>query len=1025
MHVIRVELENIKCYKEETFNFERGTTAIVGRNGAGKTTILEAIAWTLFDVLEYSKDDFLRRGAKKGSVRVTFESVADGRQYVVYRDTGTNYFVFDPVLNARIADKKIDVTAILRMHLGIEAGTDMQSLFRSAIGVPQGSFTADFVRTANQRKASFDRLLKVEEYREGADRLRETNNLIRDRIIEIRERIAGAEGQLARYDDLVAAQKETQAQAHELENSLIALQSEAAALETALEALDAAEQEVVRVRALAERAAAHKEAADAQAGTTARELETAERARARQLATEADYHAHRAALEALSVLENERAEREPLRRESEGVAALLVAAERDVRRLENDRERALQARAAEREMAPAVGEQEAFERERERLRDLRASAQAARAECARLDRDLELLRTQHAQTKERVREATAAHDAHQTVERLESERLYIENELARERDLATTRKHLSGQHREMESEVKRLQAVIASLDQEMRSYETLASGATHANGLERRAHDLAERAANLRAEITRDEKMRAEVRGGLCPILSQKCLNIAPDQTLEGYFTDHLAANHETLAQVEAQREEITLRVQAAREATVAAARLESARLRLDHERALLGERLTSLDELNRAQRKIGANGETRLREMQMQMFGLDGELKSAREAARRFAELETQQARMREIAEEGKRKRDARAELSAAAEGAETLENELGELERRLKTLGDARSKAAALRGEADRETAIARELGGARDALAALVRQKKVLEEHLVRFATLDARWAEETSERERTMPAYREYLAVEASAATLDARRADHENATDAVARATAEMQTSADELRAALAAYDREEHARRRGMLALAREQIAVATAQLNAARESARVRADEIARLDEVRASMREEFLAKERLERLNEATDFIRDILKAAGPLVTESYLYNISVEANQLFRDITGEAHRTLRWSRDYEIILEEDGFERSFVNLSGGEQMAAALSVRLALLKELSDIRLAFFDEPTVNMDAERRERLAVAIGQIRSFDQLFVISHDDTFEESVDHIVHIHQDENESAQVAATAS
>ncbi len=74
----------------------------------------------------------------------------------------------------------------------------------------------------------------------------------------------------------------------------------------------------------------------------------------------------------------------------------------------------------------------------------------------------------------------------------------------------------------------------------------------------------------------------------------------------------------------------------------------------------------------------------------------------------------------------------------------------------------------------------------------------------------------------------------------------------------------------------------------------------------------------------------------------------------------------------------------------------------------------MAAALSVRLALLKQLSDIKIAFFDEPTVNMDAERRERLALSIGQIRSFDQLFVISHDDTFEESVDHIVHIRKAE-----------
>jgi exonuclease SbcC len=123
---------------------------------------------------------------------------------------------------------------------------------------------------------------------------------------------------------------------------------------------------------------------------------------------------------------------------------------------------------------------------------------------------------------------------------------------------------------------------------------------------------------------------------------------------------------------------------------------------------------------------------------------------------------------------------------------------------------------------------------------------------------------------------------------------------------------------------------------------------------------------------------------------------------------VTKSYIAHISVEANQLFREITGEPGRTLYWTHEYEIILEEGPHRRSFINLSGGEQVAAALAVRLALLKQLSDIRVAFFDEPTVNMDAERRENLARQIGQVRHFDQLFVISHDDTFEETVDHVL-----------------
>ena len=71
-------------------------------------------------------------------------------------------------------------------------------------------------------------------------------------------------------------------------------------------------------------------------------------------------------------------------------------------------------------------------------------------------------------------------------------------------------------------------------------------------------------------------------------------------------------------------------------------------------------------------------------------------------------------------------------------------------------------------------------------------------------------------------------------------------------------------------------------------------------------------------------------------------------------------------------------------------------------------GNGQAETRAAAVALLKQLSDIRIAFFDEPTVNMDAERRENLARQIGQVRHFSQLFVISHDDTFEEAVDHVL-----------------
>jgi DNA repair protein SbcC/Rad50 len=70
----------------------------------------------------------------------------------------------------------------------------------------------------------------------------------------------------------------------------------------------------------------------------------------------------------------------------------------------------------------------------------------------------------------------------------------------------------------------------------------------------------------------------------------------------------------------------------------------------------------------------------------------------------------------------------------------------------------------------------------------------------------------------------------------------------------------------------------------------------------------------------------------------------------------------------------------------------------------------MSAALAVRLALLRRLSRLDIAFFDEPTQNMDGERRGNLAEQIRRVRGFDQLLVISHDDTFEQGLDGVIHL---------------
>jgi exonuclease SbcC len=157
--------------------------------------------------------------------------------------------------------------------------------------------------------------------------------------------------------------------------------------------------------------------------------------------------------------------------------------------------------------------------------------------------------------------------------------------------------------------------------------------------------------------------------------------------------------------------------------------------------------------------------------------------------------------------------------------------------------------------------------------------------------------------------------------------------------------------------------------------------------------------------------------AQDRDQQLLALTEFIREVIRRAGPQVTRRLMQHVSLEAARLFAEVMADNTGRLRWDENYEIVLEKDGRDRVFQQLSGGEQMAAALAVRLALLRELSAIDVAFFDEPTSNLDDARRDSLAEQILSVKGFSQIFVISHDDTFERVTHHIVRVRKEDGVS--------
>jgi len=177
---------------------------------------------------------------------------------------------------------------------------------------------------------------------------------------------------------------------------------------------------------------------------------------------------------------------------------------------------------------------------------------------------------------------------------------------------------------------------------------------------------------------------------------------------------------------------------------------------------------------------------------------------------------------------------------------------------------------------------------------------------------------------------------------------------------------------------------------------------------------------ELVQLGKIKVEVEEKQVRIASFEEKEKLVKFLRNqIFKNVSTQLSERFREEISLRADIIYRTIA-DSDEELNWGESYQIILRDmpDGVmrERSDDQLSGGQMMSAVVALRLALLQTIG-ARIAFFDEPTSNLDAARRENLAHAFRAIdvgreevseHWYDQLFLVSHDVSFTEITDQVV-----------------
>ncbi|MGC9359126.1 MAG: hypothetical protein ACP5G7_01975, partial [Anaerolineae bacterium] len=334
-------------------------------------------------------------------------------------------------------------------------------------------------------------------------------------------------------------------------------------------------------------------------------------------------------------------------------------------------------------------------------------------------------------------------------------------------------------------------------------------------------------------------------------------------------------------------------------------------------------------------------------------------------------------------------------------------------ELHSALQELGDPRAAQQAALETAQDAAAASSKLSSLRERLSALEDEIAGVESALSSHAGLDEAMRQAQREREQHRRDHEAYLSSREAARELPERRLQLQAQEAKLEELAANHETAVQAAMTARAAYDPEEHRRVQDGIRDARDDLAAARARreaLNEQRSSLQERLRELARLREEVDTQQQELRESHAT---SELLAFLRDLLRDAGPLVTQRIIRRISHQAAIIYGELMGQADGRLVWQEDYGLSLDLGEEQRSYEQLSGGERMAAALAIRMALLRETSAVDIAFFDEPTAHLDDQRRESLAERIMGIRGLSQLFVISHDDTFERAAQSYVRIWRD------------
>jgi len=1058
MLIESVELINIKSYAEDgcAIKFQPGVNLIWGDNGSGKTTILEAIGYCLFDALDYNLTQFVREGCSRGKIAVTFLH-NDARRYTIQREIGipSRMRILDGENGRVLCPDKPTATTWLKEQLDVEYGKYTKELFRNSIGVPQGMMTSSFMQTEAPRRAIFDPIIRIDEYKKAFDALLDTRHKLGEMLRERQTEISELWGQLKALPDVRSALNDLDQKISDgqmslglLEEHLKSVQSELSDLVTTRKKLD----DLDRYIFLAERDLGSLQE---RVKTAAAELQDAQRATELVSESQPGYTDFLKSKQDENLLQQQRVERDKLAEQLQSVERKLAVVTQRMDQSKYDLEEVAEAEQKVQELIPQVAQQEEMEIA---LREVEAQIQKRNQLIERL-RDLEIwikergtyLSEIQSGLNRRVELAGEIQKFTDELHQKQNDLSTIGNEIERLQNqcenlnkpieqaiLDEQRYHLLLREcKRLEDEIlqdaERFEIVKSELMQRSDITAQLTRLDTDLRELQIRQQAAGEEKGSC-AQKLKELKERLEILSNAesaeCPVCCRPLDEHQSGEIIAEFRHEQAeweqqqsnAKNTEKTLKKETdanRQKQADLRDELERlahenEKVTLEKRIEQNRAALNRRRAetaALSESSAKVEELNR--RRDVQNSELQVQSekqdrMEKERYALAEAIGQLNQEAAGLPTLAQEQDISKEIA----LKKDKQSRITSEAGSFADADERVKSLRDALQRLGDPRVKSQFWSGRAARRNQLEADRLEADQLYDEQSRLKVSLVEALEPYQTLDHSLAEVRTAMALYESDYNVYLANIQAAGTVPGRQARLDDLNNQVQKLDEQLTADRRERAGISAMYDANYHQEIQRDFDETQGNQKTLKAQLGEWLSQKVKLEDQKRTLEVIEIQHQTVIEDAKHLDRIRSIFDFIRNGIQRASPEIGRQRVRAVSNLAAQIFQDILGDLGLTLEWDEGYAIQVHSGNTRRAFDQLSGGEQMAAAIAVRLALLLQMADsnLRWLFLDEPTANMDDKRRDRLADRITQLSHLDQIFVITHDDAFERDTHHVIQV---------------